>query len=261
VLEVDVGARITHGWWRRARTAAIAAAVIGVVALPVLAAASSSSTSGNAAAIKLYQQTATTMNRLPAYVIHQAGYVRIRTSIGKHRVTEWAWGEDQFQKNEVATNETIVLVQHAGNVTYIEDTLRPQKTCAQGGACPTILPLQFVITEKAAFAGIVSSGTTAGCFAKESLDVVPYAAGFAWWYAVGNFAKAVVKGGLTGLTSRYPNTGQEETEVDWLVTKSKHFTKSIFRVAAAPHHVAYTFDASYKILRAAPKAAHVVLCS
>ena len=231
-----------------------------VITLPGLAGAASGPT-GNAAAIKLYRETATTMNRLSAYVIHQSGYVRMRTSIGKHRVTAWAWGEDQFQKNEVATNETIVLVQHGGNVTYIEDTLRPQKTCSQGGACPTMLPLQFVINEKAAFAGIVSSGATADCFSKESLSGVPYAAGYAWWYAVVNFAKPVVKGGLTGLTSRYPNTGQEETEVDWLVTASKHFTKSIFRVAARPHRTAYTFHTSYTLLHTAPKPAHVVLCS
>jgi hypothetical protein len=246
---------------QRASIAAAAALAAGALAAPSLAAASPSPTSGNAAAIKLYREAATTMNRLSAYVIYQSGYVRIRTSIGKHRVSEWAWGEDQFQKGEVPTNETIVLVQHGGTVTYIEDTVRPQKTCSQGGACPTILPLQFVITEKAAFAGIVSSGANAVCFAKESRTVVPYATGYAWWYAVGDFAKPVVKGRLTGLMSRYSNTGQVETEVDWLVTSSKRFTRSIFRVAAAPHRARYTFDASYKVLHAAPKPVHVVLCS
>jgi hypothetical protein len=233
---------------------------LGLATLGPSTAGANSATSGNAEAIALYRAAAKATNDLPAYVIAQHGYVRINDSIGKHRRTEWAWGQDQFQKGEVATSERLVLVQDRGTVSWIEDTLRPDVRCDSGGTCPTMLPLQFFITKTQAFAGIVSSGTTAACFTREPRGDVPYVAGISWWFAVGSFAPIVPDGALREVTASYPNAGQRETESDW-VSASKLFTRSTFRVATSATHRAFGFAATYTKLRSTPSPPRVTLCS
>lgn len=232
------------------------------LALAPLSAGASTSTSGNAEAIHLYRAAASTMNHLGAYVITQHGYVRIADSIGRHRLVLWSWGQDQFQPGEEATNERLVLVQRDGNVAWILDTVRPVRTCAQGGVCPTILPLQFYITPSRAYVGVVSSGSDAACFTKEQLNNVPYSAGAAWWFAVGQFAKpTTTKKPVTLLESRYANSGQLETERDWLENATHEFTRSFFSVAKSTRHRAFDFAARYHVLSSKPSPPKVVLCS
>jgi hypothetical protein len=243
------------------------AAVVGAICVATLSGPSivsaSSSTTGNSAAIALYRAAAKATNDLPAYVITQHGYVRINDSIGKHRTSEWAWGQDQFQKGEVATTEHLVLVQRHGAVAWIIDTLRPDVKCDSGGTCPAMLPLQFFITKTRAFAGIVSSpsSSTASCFTREPLDDVPYSAGTTWWWAIGRFAPIVRDGAFRKVTSSYPNSGQLETETDWVRTTTMDFARSSFHVAASHAHKAFDFSASYTKLHAAPSQPHLTICS
>lgn len=246
---------------RSPRVAIALGAVALLVGGAVAPASAAGTTSGNPTAIRLYRQAASVMNHLPAYVVSQHGYVRIRDSIGRHRATSWAWGQDQFQPGEEATNEHLVLVQRDGRVAWLEDTLRPVRTCAQGGVCPTILPLEFVITPSADWVGIVSSGTSAACFTREPLRDLPYAAGGAWWFALGNYAAPVTTGPTTLLTARYPNSGQAETERDWMRTSTRRFTRSVFDVARSSRHRAFRFAAGYAALRARPAAPRITLCS
>jgi hypothetical protein len=237
---------------------------IGVAAMmgPSLVAASSGTT-GNAAAIALYRTAAKATNDLPAYVIIQHGYVRINDSIGKHRTSEWAWGQDQFQPGEVATTEHLVLVQRHGVVAWIEDTLYPDVKCDSGGTCPAMLPLQFFITKSRAYAGIISSpkSPTAACFTRESTDDVPYSAGTSWWWAVGAFTPIVRHGAFREVTSSYPNSGQLETETDWVRSSTTVFVRSSFRVSASHTHHAFDFSASYTKLRKVPSVPHLTICS
>jgi len=90
--------------------------------------------------------------RPDSYVISQHGYVRINDSIGKHRKTEWAWART-FQKGRSRRNERLVLVQHLGTVSWIEDTLRPDVKCDSGGTCPRCAA-PFFITKTSAYVGI-----------------------------------------------------------------------------------------------------------
>jgi hypothetical protein len=242
----------------------LAALVVVLASLTVgTLAAAGTGTSGNGAAIALYRVAARATNALPAYVISQHGYVRINDSIGKHRRTEWAWGQDQFQSGEVATTERLVLVQRHGSVAWIEDTLHPDVKCDSGGTCPAMLPLQFFITPTRAYVGIISSSssTTAACFTRESLADVPYAAGISWWWAVGSFAPEVKDGALTKVTATYPNSGQAETETDWIANATKLFAKSVFSVAKSGAHRAFRFTASYSRLSTQPSTPHITICS
>lgn len=237
--------------------------IASLVQGPALAGATGSATSGSAAAIALYKAAARATNDLPAYVIDQRGYVRIHTSIGKHRAMEWAWGQDQFQKGEVATTERLVLVQNHGVVAWIEDTLTPDVKCDSETSCASKLPLQFVITKTRAFVGIISSksSATASCFTREPLDDVPYAAGTSWWWADGAYQPIAHDGHLSVVTSSYPNAGQVETEKDWIADPTMLFVHSLFVVAASRGHRAFNFSASYTKLSGRPAAPHLSLCS
>jgi hypothetical protein len=256
-----VGAARTFHGVRAGLAVAVLGATIAIAGQSAVGA--TSPTRGNAAAIALYRAAAKATNDLPAYVISQHGYVRINDSIGKHRKTEWAWGQDQFQAGEVATNEHIVLVQNHGVVVWIEDTLRPDVTCDSGGTCPTMLPLQFFITKTRAYAGIISSPKlpTAACFTREPLSDVPYAAGTSWWWAVGAFAPLVRHGHLDVVTSSYANAGQHETETDWVALATTLFTRSSFQVAGSRTHHAFDFSATYARRHARPSEPHLTVCS
>ncbi len=243
---------------RRARLGAVSFASVLAVAVPTLAVAAS--TSGSAPAIQLYRSASSVMNHLPGYVIAQHGYVRIDDSIGRHRLTLWAWGQDQFQPGEVSTNERLVLSQRHGRVLWILDTLRPVKTCAQGGPCPSILPLQFFITQSAAYAGIVSSGSTAACFQREQLSDMPYLAGASWWFAFGHFSPPKPSGAETMVVSTYSQAGQRWTERDWIRTTTHDFVRSTFSIARAAHHRAFGFAARYSVLAARPATPKLTLC-
>ncbi len=249
---------------RRARRVAGAAlASAALVALAPTVVAASGGTSGSAAAIRLYRQATSTMNHLVAYVVHQYGYVRISDSIGKKRELSWAWGNDQFQPGEVATTERLVLVQRRGAVAWLEDLVRPARTCAQGGQCPTVLPIEFVITPSAAFAGIVSSSSqsTAPCFERAALANVPYAAGGPWWFVGGTFAAPVHQGARTEITLSYANAGQRQVERDWVLDGSHTFARSTFADAARGRHRAFNFGGTYTVLHSAPTFPRVSLCS
>lgn len=246
---------------RRSRGRALVAAAGALALVGVASPAGASATSGSVAAVRLYRQAASAMNHLPAYVINQHGYVRIDDSLGPKRLTRWAWGQDQFQPGEEAANERLVLVQRDGHVAWLDDVLRPVKTCAQGGICPRVFPLEFVITPSAAFVGIVSSGSTAACFTKEPLRDVPYEAGSSWWFAVGHYLPPVVVGSTTRLVARYANSGQEETETDWMRTATRRFTRSTFAVDAGSGFRAFSFGARYTPLAARPAAPKLTICS
>lgn len=241
----------------RARLGAIA---LAVGALLFATGVADGATSGSAPAVHLYRSAAATMNGLAGYVINQHGYVRIDDSIGRHRLTLWAWGSEQFQPGEEATNERIELSQRSGRVTWILDTLRPAKTCAQGGPCPSILPLQFFITAKAAFVGIVSSGSMAACFTKEPLGDMPYPAGSEWWFALGRFSAPRAAGVDTYLQAQYVLDAQRWTEREWVRTSTHRFVHSTFSVARSAHHRAFAFAATYTFLGARPKTPTINLC-
>lgn len=243
---------------------AVAAASLALCAVLVSPASASSGVTGNAAAIRLYRAATVAMNDLKAYVVHQYGYMRISDSIGTHPKLAWSWGNAQFQPGEVPTTERLTLVQRGGAVAWIEDLVRPQRTCAQGGKCPTVLPIEFFITPKAAFVGIVSSGsqTSVPCFRERAaLQNVPYEAGGSWWYPIGHFSAPLKDGALTELAVSYANDGQTQIERDWMADATHLFVRSTFSDAPGGGHRAFAFGGTYSTLSKVPTEPQPNLCS
>lgn len=249
---------------RRRPVARHLAALAGMAMLLSVAttagAASQPSATGNAQAIALYRAAANATNALPAFIINQTGYVRISTTIGKPDRLNWAWGMDQWHRGYYPAREHIVLVQSHGHTDWIEDTLVPMDASC-GDSCLHVFPIQFFITRGGAFAGIVLSGSNAPCFQHEKLSRVPYGVGTRWWFAYGHFAPLTHSGAITTVTSRYPNEGQWQTEVDGVTTKSHHFVRSTFRIAPRGKLRGFSFHQVDGVPSALPAVPDIEICS
>jgi hypothetical protein len=215
---------------------------------------------GDPHAIALYRAAVRTTNDRPAYVQAQSGYVRIEDSLGPRRTAHWAWGWDQFQSGFHPATERILIVQRAGRVRWIEDTLTASTKGCHSPSCRLAVPIEFLITPTHAYYGLVSTGSTASCFVPEALTHVPYSAGIAWWTTAGAYAPARPHGALTEVTSRYRSGGQQVVESDWITTSSRLFAKSVLQVAAGHGHPAFSFRNADSMLAAAPRFPRFSLC-
>lgn len=244
--------------WRSGAVAvAIAALTVGLGAGVALAAGGAT---GDRASIALYRTAVRTTNSMAAYVQRQSGYVEIADSLGPKRYAHWAWGWDQFKSGYHAATERIVLVQHDGEVAWIEDVLSASTKGCHAPSCRDALPIELLITPTHAYEGIISSGSTAACFDQVAVGDVPYGAGIPWWIVGGDYQPSHRHGALTEITSTYKNGGQETTESDWITTSTKRFAKSAFRVAKGHGHPGYAFRNADTALRAAPRFPSFSLC-
>ncbi len=246
--------RATH----RRRLAAVALVVAAsAVVLPLDAFGAT----GNPAAIALYRVAAARTDAQPAYVLNQTGWVRASDSVRKNQVT-WAWGFAQFKSRlkVYPAREHLVLVQHAGSTVWLEDTITPIDPGCRTAACKQY-PIEIVVHQRVAYEGIILSGHSAACFRAEPLRKVPYTVGSPWWVAVGHFAKKVVRGTLTEITSTYINEGQVVTERDWITTKTKLFAQSMMRAAATTGRRAFSYRITDGRLAKVPASPRISLCS
>jgi hypothetical protein len=246
--------RATH----RRRLAAVALVVAAsAVVLPLDAFGAT----GNPAAIALYRVAAARTDAQPAYVLNQTGWVRASDSVRKNQVT-WAWGFAQFKSRlkVYPAREHLVLVQHAGSTVWLEDTITPIDPGCRTAACKQY-PIEIVVHQRVAYEGIILSGHSAACFRAEPLRKVPYTVGSPWWVAVGHFAKKVVRGTLTEITSTYINEGQVVTERDWITTKTKLFSESMMRAAATGGRQAFSYRITDGRLAKVPASPRISLCS
>jgi hypothetical protein len=237
-----------------------AAGLVSVLALLAATPAGAEGPSGSPASIALFKAASRATNALPAYVVAQSGYLRVKDSLGPVRTIHFAWGWAQFQPGYRAASERLVLVQRKGTVRWLEDTLTPTP-CGTTSRCPHMVPIELLVTTKAAFEGLVSSGTSASCFERVGLAHVPYPAGGAWWAPVGHLAPPALDGALTEITSRFTSGGQPVTESDWLHTTSRVFAKSVVRVAKGGGRKAFTYRNTDTALRRAPRFPRLILCS
>jgi hypothetical protein len=238
----------------------VAAAVFAAVALAASAALAAGPT-GDPATIALYREAVAATNALPDYVQSQSGYVRIEDSLGPKRFAHWAWGWDQVQPGYVAATEQLVLVQHRGRTVWIDDTLTASTKGCGSPRCRQAVPIELVITRTRAYYGLISSGTHASCFVRESLRDVPYAVGSPWWSVVGAFSKAQPDGRDTEVTSRFAAGGQLVTESDWITNASRIFARSVLRLAVGSGHPAYAYRNTDTRLAAAPHLPALTPCS
>jgi hypothetical protein len=216
--------------------------------------------SGDPAALALYRSAVRATNALPAYVQLQSGYVQISDSLGPTRVVHWAWGWDQFQPGFHPATERIVIVQHAGRVAWIEDTLSASSKGCHSPRCRKALPIELLITPTKDFDGLISSGSSASCFVAVSANHIPYSAGVPWWSTVGNYQPLQPHGLLTEVTSTYHSGGQELTESDWITNSTKRFDKSVFRIAKGHGHPGFSFRNADDPLAATPHFPAFSLC-
>ncbi len=242
----------------RAALGALAATLAGSLGATVALAAGGAS--GDPASLALYRAAAHVTNALPAYVQRQTGYVQISDSLGPTRYVHWAWGWDQFQPGYHPATERILIVQHAGKVAWIEDTLSASTKGCHSPSCRKALPIELLITPTHDYDGLISSGTTASCFVAVSPNHIPYSAGVAWWTVAGAYRPAEQHGPLTEITSTYRSGGQELTESDWITTATRQFDKSVFTIAKGHGHPGYTFRNADTALAAAPRFPRFSLC-
>jgi hypothetical protein len=242
---------------RRTIAALAAISTIALCATTALAAGPT----GDPAAIAFYRHAVRATNALPAYVQSQSGYVRIDDSLGPKRFAHWAWGWDQFQPGYVAANERLVLAQRGGHTVWIDDTLTASTKGCSSPRCRQAVPIELVITKAAAYDGLISSGTHASCFVRESLRNVPYAVGSPWWATVGEFSKVQPDGSLSEVTSRFSAGGQLVTETDWISNGSNLFARSVLRLAAGTGRPAYGYRNTDAQVASSPKLPALTLCS
>jgi hypothetical protein len=240
----------------RTRGALVAAVLLAVVVgSPALAAAPT----GSPTSIALFRAAARSTNALPASVIAQSGYVRVRDSLGPVRTIHWAWGWAQAVPGYRPATEHLVLVQRHGKVQWLEDTLTP--AACSSSRCPHMVPIELLVTPTTAFEGLVSSGTAASCFQRVGLTHVPYPAGGAWWAPVGTLSPPDLEGSLTEITSRFSSGPQPVTESDWVRTTSHRFSRSVVRVAAGGGRPSFGYHSTDSALPHAPRFPRLTLCS
>lgn len=234
------------------------AVAVGGLSLPAPAFALAST--GNAKAIAFYRTAVSATNDLSHYVQNQTGFVRITSSVGKVDTSSWDWGWAQYRAGYYPTKERIEFAQSAGKVLWIEDTLRPIVPPCHAALCNAVYPIQFFITTKGDFEGIVVSGPTASCFNREAAKYMPYRAGGHWWITEGFFYPMAVHGSQTAITSKYPNAGQQVTETDWIANATKLFTKSVIHVATAAGHRGYNYSDTDVKLTSRPIPPKIKIC-
>jgi hypothetical protein len=243
------------------RAAAIAAVLAVAISGPAFAATvRTTGPTGSPASIALFRTASRSTNALPAYVIAQSGYVRVRDSLGPVRTIHWAWGWAQFQHGYRPATERLTLVQRGGTVRWLEDLLTPA-ACPTTSRCPHMVPIELLVTTKAAFEGLVSSGSAASCFERVALAKAPYPAGGAWWAPFGRLSPPALLGALTEITSRFTSGPQPVTESDWLRTTAPRFTKSVVRVAAGGGRRAFSYHSTDTKLAKAPRFPALTICS
>jgi hypothetical protein len=245
---------------RHRRMAGVALLVAAVAATALPLDAYGYGATGNAAAIAFWRVAAARTNALPAYVLHQTGWMRASDSVAKDQVT-WAWGFAQFKSRlkVYPARERIVLVQHAGSTVWLEDFITPVDSSCHAGACKQY-PIEIVVRRTVAFAGIVLSGGGAKCYKRESLAKVPYLVGAPFWVAAGHYAPKVVRGALTEITSTYSNESQRVTETDLITTKTKLFAASELHAAATTGRRAFSYRITDARLAKVPKSPSITLC-
>jgi hypothetical protein len=230
------------------------------VALSLGATVALAGVSGNRQSLALYRAAVRATNALPAYVQVQTGYIHIEDSLGPTQYAHWAWGWDQFQPGFHPATERITIVQHAGKVAWIEDTLTSATKNCHSPSCRFALPIEFLITSTRAYYGIISSGSVAPCFHPETTAHVPYSAGVAWWTTVGDYAPAHPNGATIEISSTYRSGGQRVNESDW-ITATRLFDRSLFQIDKGHGHPGFSFRNTDTPLAAAPHFPRVTLCS
>ncbi len=244
----------------RLRAAAAALAVSAVVGSGPAGASGGSVVTGDPHAIAFYRAAANATNALPSYMIVQTGYVRLAEHPGAAIPLSYAWGSAQWQRGYLPAKERLVLVQARGRTVWILDTLFPAHVACHR-SCVRAYPLQLFITRGGAFAGLVLRGSTAACFQHEALSRVPYGVGTRWWFAEGRFSPLTTAGGLTTVTSRWPDAGQHAVEVDAASTTTHLFVHSTLRVAPVGRVHGFTFHQSDTRLTRVPRPPKVKVCA
>lgn len=243
--------------WARTALGVLAASLALTLGTTVALAAGAS---GDPASLALYRSAVRTTNALPSYLQRQSGYMEISDSLGPKRVVHWAWGWDQFQRGFHPATERILIVQRAGKVAWIEDTLSASTKGCHSPSCRKALPIELLITPTKDFDGLISSGSTASCFTVVSPNHVPYSAGIPWWTTAGTYQPEQPHGLLTEVTSTYRSGGQALTEQDWITTSTKQFDKSVFKIEKGHGHPAFAFRNADVPLAATPRFPRISLC-
>lgn len=257
-LEPTPNRRRPIGRHRRLAPVAMLVALASAMAFP--SAAFGYDATGNAAAIAFFRVAAARTDALAAYVLNQNGWMRASDSVPKDQVA-WAWGFAQFKSRIriYPARERIVVVQHKGSTSWLQDTVTPIDTACKKPACRQY-PIEIVVFRSEAFEGIVLSGASAKCFKREARNKVPYTVGAPWWTVVGHFSPEVVRGALTQITSTYGNEGQLVTETDLIATKTHLFAQSHMHASPATGRRAFNYRIADGRLARVPRAPSITLC-
>ncbi len=246
----------------RAGCAALAASAVLVGTATVALAAGAT---GDAAAIRLFRDVAANTNARPAMQIVQSGYMTESAHVGSPSAFSYRWGFAAVPKGFVRATETITYAQHDGRVAWVTDVLDGSAPgCQQPSSCPTLTPIELLITKVAAFAGLADGpGGAVGCFVREPFTNVPYRAGGRWWTAIGDFRPMVLRGNQVLVTVTYAwSDGRHVVERDSIDRSTNLITASGFHVGsgAGAGQAPFSFAQMDAALSYAPPAPKVTLC-
>lgn len=241
------------------RTAAVGAVVI-VTLTPALVASAAGPT-GDAATIAYVQEAVANTNIIPAYQDMRTGYTRIVAKRGGLGFTlNWASGTSQFVRGYFPTSEKIILVQSAGKIVRVEDTLTPIVPQCHTKTCSRSYPMQFVESRSGTFEGVVSSRSTVSCYEKVSSSPIPNYVGNAAWRVAGNFLPMVTQGNLANVTVTWSLGGRSFTEQVWIDATTKLFIRDSVTAAPGSGKPGFTYHETLTVLPSIPAPPKIVLC-
>ncbi|HEV3328557.1 MAG TPA: hypothetical protein VGZ33_04115 [Acidimicrobiales bacterium] len=246
----------------RAGCAALAASAVLVGSGAVALAASAT---GDDATIRLFRDVAANTNAQPAMQIAQSGYMTESAHVRSPATFSYRWGFAGVPKGSVRATETITYAQLDGRVAWVTDVLDGSVPgCQRTSGCPTLTPIELLVTRVAAFAGLVDRpGGAVGCFVREPLTNVPYRAGGRWWTAIGDFRPMALRGNQVLVTVTYAwSDGRHVVERDSIDRSTNLFTASGFHVGsgAGAGQAPFSFAQTDTALSHAPPAPRVTLC-
>ncbi|HLK46198.1 MAG TPA: hypothetical protein VKT18_09410 [Acidimicrobiales bacterium] len=220
---------------------------------------------GDAATIAYVRAVDANADAQRAMQVTQTGYMTFTSEGGPSPTFSYQWGFGVVPVGSVPAAELITFAQHLGTVVWVTDVLTPNVTrCTASRSCASIVPLELLVTRKAAFAGLLDGpGATVSCFDREPLRNVPYRAGGRWWAAVGDYRPMVTRGNQRLVTDTYAwADGQHVTEHDSIDVASRLFAAATYRVGRGvqPGAVAFSFAQHDAPLAATPAAPRVHLC-
>jgi len=241
--------------------------VLGVLlatAAIVTPASASSSATGDAAAIAAYRAAASATNALPVIqdtVAHLYFLKDSASSIRQHGASGVQLVQGVTQPGFVTTRVVRTFRLSAGHIVWVLTKVSPE--CATAGACRNAVAVQYFDTASSEETLLMSGASSRYCDAQSvpsAKALFGFTPGLGVWTLSGNFSSLARQGAQQVITSQYPSSGSTVTETDYVNAATRHFTKSVYVVAATSRSPRVTFSVAETDPLLVPATPHFRAC-